>query len=60
MRNDSVRFYSEDLEGGNYHLSYAAQAIGKGEFLVPPVRAEEMYSPETYGLSIEGQLKVSE
>jgi uncharacterized protein YfaS (alpha-2-macroglobulin family) len=58
LRADSVRFYSDWLPAGNYHLSYAAQAIAEGSFEAPPVRAEEMYDPDVYGLGAEGRLNV--
>ncbi|NLF24553.1 MAG: large extracellular alpha-helical protein [Deltaproteobacteria bacterium] len=49
LRHDSVRFYSEYLPSGNYHLAYLAQVISPGEFLSLPLRAEEIYSPDTFG-----------
>lgn len=49
LRHDSVRFYSEYLPSGNYHLAYLAQAISPGEFLALPLKAEEMYNPDTFG-----------
>ena len=49
MGNAAVRFYSEYLNGGNYSLSYAAQAIAPGTFSALPVHAEEMYDPEVFG-----------
>jgi len=49
LRHDSARFYSEYLPAGNYHLSYTAQAIAPGTFVVRPVRAEELYDPDIYG-----------
>jgi uncharacterized protein YfaS (alpha-2-macroglobulin family) len=58
LRHDAVRFYSEYLPAGNYHLSYTAQAIAPGEFVVMPVRAEEMYDPDIYGQGVAAQLKV--
>jgi len=35
--------------GGLYNYSYVARATTPGAFVVPPVKAEEMYSPENYG-----------
>ncbi|MFZ1983182.1 MAG: hypothetical protein WAU91_02140, partial [Desulfatitalea sp.] len=32
LRHGSVRFYSDYLPAGNYHLAYTAQAIAAGEF----------------------------
>jgi uncharacterized protein YfaS (alpha-2-macroglobulin family) len=59
LRHGSARFYSEYLPAGNYHLSYVAQAIGVGEFSIPPARAEEMYDPDVFGLSASDRLVVS-
>jgi hypothetical protein len=52
LRNDSVRFYADHLEAGNYHLSYTAQAIASGNFIIMPIKAEEMYDPDVYGQGI--------
>jgi uncharacterized protein YfaS (alpha-2-macroglobulin family) len=35
-----------------------AQAIAPGAFTVLPLRAEEMYNPETYGQSAPATLRV--
>jgi uncharacterized protein YfaS (alpha-2-macroglobulin family) len=58
VRHDAVRFYSDYLPPGNYHLSYTAQAIAEGEFASPPAKAVEMYDPDVYGLSLPGTLVV--
>lgn len=58
LRHDAVRFYSERLAAGRYHLSYTAQAIAPGEFQVQPVHAEEMYAPDTFGNGIPARLKI--
>ena len=60
LRHEAVRFYSEYLPAGNYHLSYTAQAIAAGEFIVMPVRAEEMYDPDVYGKGVTSTLRVSQ
>lgn len=49
LRHNVVRFYSENLQAGRYHLSYVAQAVAPGVFLAMPPRAEQMYSPDVYG-----------
>jgi uncharacterized protein YfaS (alpha-2-macroglobulin family) len=59
LRHDAARFYSEYLPAGNYHLSYTAQAIAPGEFVVLPVHAEEMYDPDVYGRGVPGVLTVA-
>jgi len=58
LRHKTARFYSEYLPAGNYHLSYTAQAIASGEFVVMPVYAAEMYEPDVYGQGEVGMLKV--
>jgi hypothetical protein len=59
LRHDSVRFYSDYLPAGHYHLSYAAQAIASGSFSVMPALAQEMYDPDVYGKTSGMQLDVS-
>ena len=58
LRHNAARFYSEYLPAGNYHLSYTAQAIATGEFMVMPAHSEEMYDPDVFGKSAPGMLKV--
>ena len=59
LRHNAARFYSEYLPAGNYHLSYTAQAIAPGAFVVMPVKAEEMYDPDIYGMGVPGTMEVS-
>jgi hypothetical protein len=58
LRHNAARFYSEYLPAGNYHLSYTAQAIAPGDFVVMPVYAEEMYDPDVFGRGGAAELKV--
>ncbi|MGD8293775.1 MAG: hypothetical protein PVF37_18830, partial [Desulfobacterales bacterium] len=58
LRHDAARFYSEYLPAGNYHLSYTAQAISPGSFVVLPVHAEAMYDPDVFGQGVPAELKV--
>jgi len=60
LRHDSVRFYSDYLGAGNYHLSYVAQAVATGEFQRRATKAEEMYDPDVFGLAVPGKLIVTE
>jgi uncharacterized protein YfaS (alpha-2-macroglobulin family) len=60
LRHQAARFYSEYLLAGNYHLSYTAQAIAPGEYMVRPVHAEEMYDPDVYGKGVAAELVVKE
>lgn len=58
LRHDAVRFYSDYLMAGNYHLSYTAQAIAEGDFAMLPVHAEEMYDPDIFAKGISATLRV--
>jgi len=60
LRHDSVRFYSDHIEAGNYHLSYVAQAVATGTFQRRAAKAEEMYDPEVFGRAVPGMLTVKE
>lgn len=57
---DKVRFYSEYLYAGNYHLTYTAQAIAEGIFKAVPIKAEEMYNPDIFGKGLPFELKIEE
>jgi uncharacterized protein YfaS (alpha-2-macroglobulin family) len=57
-KHEAVRFYSEYLAPGNYHLSYFAQAIATGEFSMLPTHAEAMYDPDIFGDSASNQLYI--
>jgi uncharacterized protein YfaS (alpha-2-macroglobulin family) len=60
LRHDSARFYSEYLPKGNYHLSYTAQAIATGKFVVMPTHTEEMYNPDVFGETKASVLEIIE
>jgi uncharacterized protein YfaS (alpha-2-macroglobulin family) len=49
VRDDRVLFFADRLPAGLYHYRYMARATTLGRFVLPPTRAEEMYSPETFG-----------
>jgi uncharacterized protein YfaS (alpha-2-macroglobulin family) len=58
LRHHAVRFYSEYLPAGRYHLAYVAQAIAPGAFTVLPTHAEEMYDADTFGQGVPAMLHV--
>ncbi len=58
LRHHAAQFYSEYLPAGRYHLSYVAQAIAPGEFIVLPTRVEEMYDPDVFGQGVPGLLNI--
>ena len=48
-RDDRVLLFADELPAGVHHYEYLAQAVTPGTFVVGPLRAEEMYNPETFG-----------
>ena len=60
LKHDSVRFYSDYLNSGNYHLSYSAQVIAVGTFKIPSSYVEEMYNPDIFGRGDDGELLIFE
>ncbi len=49
LRDERVEAFSSLLWAGVYRYNYIARATTPGHFVVPPTRAEEMYTPETFG-----------
>jgi hypothetical protein len=51
MRDERAEAFTSLLWDGVYNYSYVARATTPGTFVVPPAKAEEMYSPEVFGRS---------
>jgi uncharacterized protein YfaS (alpha-2-macroglobulin family) len=51
LRDDRAEAFTTLLWDGVYDYSYFARATTPGTFIVPPAKAEEMYSPEVFGRS---------
>ncbi|MBK9071278.1 MAG: Ig-like domain-containing protein [Myxococcales bacterium] len=51
MRDERVEAFTSLLWDGVHEYTYVARATTPGRFIVPPTKAEEMYSPETFGRS---------
>jgi len=51
MRDERVEAFSTLLWDGVYEYTYEVRATMPGTFVVPPAKAEEMYSPEVFGRS---------
>ena len=49
MRDERVEAFASLLWDGIHTYTYVARATTPGEFVVPPPKAEEMYSPEVFG-----------
>lgn len=59
IRHDSVRFYSDYLDPGDYHLSWIGRAIAAGRFEAMPTRAEEMYDPDIFGAGSSARIEIA-
>ena len=51
MRDERAEAFTALLWDGVYDYTYIARATTPGVFVVPPAKAEEMYSPEVFGRS---------
>jgi uncharacterized protein YfaS (alpha-2-macroglobulin family) len=51
LRDDRVQLFADSMHEGVYEHTYLVRATTIGTFRVPPLRAEEMYSPEVFGRS---------
>ncbi|MCB0090673.1 MAG: hypothetical protein KDE54_22385, partial [Caldilineaceae bacterium] len=51
LRDQRAEAFTSLLWDGVYTYSYVARATTPGQFVVPPAKAEEMYSPEVFGRS---------
>jgi hypothetical protein len=51
MRDERAEAFTPLLWEGVYTYTYVARATTPGTFVVPPAKAEEMYSPEVFGRS---------
>lgn len=51
LRDERVEAFASLLWEGVHTYTYVARATTPGDFVVPPAKAEEMYSPETFGRS---------
>jgi uncharacterized protein YfaS (alpha-2-macroglobulin family) len=51
MRDERAEAFTTLLWDGVHRYTYVARATTPGTFVVPPAKAEEMYSPEVFGRS---------
>jgi len=49
LRDERAEAFARFVNAGEYSYIYFARATTEGEFIVPPAKAEEMYSPDVYG-----------
>src|SRR5690606_9197219 len=60
VRDDRVLFFVEHMSAGMFRYRYLARATTPGSFVVPPLRAFEMYAPEVFGRSGATTIEVRE
>ncbi|HEX7393798.1 MAG TPA: Ig-like domain-containing protein [Anaerolineaceae bacterium] len=51
LQEERAEAFTSLLWDGVYQYTYTARATTPGRFVVPPAKAEEMYSPEVFGRS---------
>jgi uncharacterized protein YfaS (alpha-2-macroglobulin family) len=56
LRDERAEAFTSLLWDGVYEYTYIARATTPGTFVVPPAKAEEMYSPEVFGRSASDQV----
>jgi uncharacterized protein YfaS (alpha-2-macroglobulin family) len=58
LRDERAEVFASLLYPGVYTYRYTARATTPGEYVLPPTKAEEMYSPEVFGRNATGRLRV--
>jgi hypothetical protein len=58
LRDERAEAFTSLLWEGVHEYTYVARATTPGDFVVPPAKAEEMYSPETFGRSAVDRMRV--
>jgi len=58
LRDERAEAFTTLLWDGVYEYTYVTRATTPGRFIVPPAKAEEMYSPEVFGRSGSDQVVV--
>lgn len=48
-RDTGMQAFSDTVAPGNYEFVYYVRATAPGNFIVPPCKIEEMYTPDTFG-----------
>ena len=58
LRDNRAEAFTSLLWDGVYDYTYVARATTPGTYVVPPTKAEEMYSPEVFGRSASDKVIV--
>ncbi len=60
LRDDRAVFFIDRMPAGMYRYRYLARATTFGTYILPPTRAEEMYTPEVFGRTAAGTIQVNQ
>lgn len=60
LRDDRVELFADRLSPGLRTHTYYVKATTVGDFVAPPARAEEMYSPEVFGRSASDHVLIEQ
>lgn len=58
MRDTGVTLFADVMPAGVYKYTYIVRATTAGRFFDPAAKASEMYSPDTFGRSMTGEIIV--
>lgn len=58
LRDDRYVLFYDRLPAGVYEHSYVVRATTPGTFVVPPLKAHEMYAPESFGRNASTIVKI--
>jgi alpha-2-macroglobulin len=58
LRDNRAEAFQELLYAGVWHYTYVCRATNLGQFIALPAKAEEMYTPETFGRSKTDLVKI--
>lgn len=58
MRDERVEAFASTLWAGVHEYTYVGLATTPGTYTVPPTKAEEMYTPETFGRSATDKVTI--
>ena len=58
LHDERACAFASFLWDGTYTYSYVVRASTRGRFSAPPPRAEEMYSPETFGRGASDRVRI--
>ncbi|HXD34239.1 MAG TPA: alpha-2-macroglobulin family protein [Pyrinomonadaceae bacterium] len=60
LRDERTEAFTARLWPGVYGYSYVARATTPGNFVVPPVKVEEMYHPETFARGKSDRVRIKQ